>query len=66
MINNRLIAGAIAGVAGILVGLGAVFLGGFLSAETSPSTDMNNINPSNGFVQGSVDYGSRGGSGDNN
>ena len=66
MINNRLIAGAIAGVAGILVGLGAVFLGGFLSAETSPSTDMNNINPTNGFVQGSVDYGSRGGSGDNN
>ncbi|NED63367.1 DUF2613 domain-containing protein, partial [Streptomyces sp. SID10244] len=27
MTNNRLVAGAVAGVAGILVGLGAVFLG---------------------------------------
>lgn len=64
MINNRVVAGAVAGVAGILVGLGAVFLGGFLSTQTNPSTDVNNINPDSGFVQGSVDYGSRGGSGD--
>ncbi len=64
MRNNRLIAGAVAGVAGILVGLGAVLLGGVLSAQSSPSTDLNNINPNSGFVQGSVDYGSRGGSGD--
>lgn len=63
MTNNRLVAGAVAGVAGILVGLGAVFLGGFLAAENSPSTDLNNINPNSGFVQGSVDYGSRGGAG---
>ncbi|GAC67232.1 DUF2613 family protein [Gordonia soli] len=66
MINNRLAAGAVAGVAGIVVGLGAVFLGGWLSSENSPSTDVNNVNPNNGFVQGSVDYGSRGGSGDTN
>ncbi|MCX2963717.1 DUF2613 domain-containing protein [Gordonia aquimaris] len=66
MTNNRLVAGAVAGVAGIVVGLGAVFLGGFLSTETSPSTDVNSINPNNGFVQGSVDYGSRGGSGSDN
>ncbi|MDS1114150.1 DUF2613 domain-containing protein [Gordonia westfalica] len=66
MTNNRLVAGAVAGVAGILVGLGAVFLGGFLAAENSPSTDLNNINPNSGFVQGSVDYGSRGGAGETN
>ncbi|MGC4933331.1 DUF2613 domain-containing protein [Gordonia sp. DT30] len=64
MRRNRVIAGAVAGIAGIVVGLGAVFLGGFLSAQTSPSTDLNNINPNSGFVQGSVDYGSRGGAGD--
>ena len=64
MRKNRLIAGAMAGVAGILVGIGAVVLGGVLSAETSPSTDLNNFNPNSGFVQGSVDYGSRGGAGD--
>ncbi|ACY23594.1 hypothetical protein Gbro_4461 [Gordonia bronchialis DSM 43247] len=66
MTNNRLVAGAVAAVAGIVVGIGAVFLGGFLSAETSPSTDLNKVNANNGFVQGSVDYGSRGGAGENN
>ncbi|MGV9709351.1 DUF2613 domain-containing protein [Gordonia sp. NPDC003424] len=66
MTNNRLVAGAIAGVAGVLVGLGAVFLGGFLSTETSPSTDVNSVNANNGFVQGSVDYGTRGDTGANN
>lgn len=66
MTNNRLVAGAVAGVAGILVGFGAVFLGGFLASENSPSTDLNNISPNNGFVQGSVDYGSRGGAGETN
>ena len=66
MTNNRLVAGAVAAVAGIVVGIGAVFLGGFLSAETSPSTDLNQVNANNGFVQGSVDYGSRGGAGENN
>lgn len=59
MTNNRLIAGVLAGVAGVLVGLGAVFLGGFLSTETSPSTDVNSVNANSGFVQGSVDYGTR-------
>ncbi|MDV7102004.1 DUF2613 family protein [Gordonia amicalis] len=66
MTNNRLVAGAVAGVAGILVGLGAVFLGGFIASENSPSTDLNNISPNAGFVQGSVDYGSRGGAGETN
>ncbi|MBD1319933.1 MULTISPECIES: DUF2613 domain-containing protein [Gordonia] len=66
MTNNRLVAGAVAGVAGILVGLGAVFLGGFLSTETSPSTDVNSVNPNSGFVQGSVDYGTRGDAGADN
>lgn len=66
MIKNRLAAGAAAGIAGIVVGLGAVFLGGFLSAETSPSTDVNSVNPNSGFVQGSVDYGTRGDTASNN
>lgn len=61
MKDNRLIAGAIAAVAGLVVGLGAVFLGGVVSAETSPSTEVSNFDPDGGFVEGSVDYGSRGG-----
>ncbi|EGD53258.1 DUF2613 domain-containing protein [Gordonia neofelifaecis] len=65
MLRERLIYGAVAGVAGIIVGIGAVFLGGQLASETKPSTDVNSFNADNGFVQGSVDYGSRGG-GDNN
>ncbi len=64
--TTYLIAGAVAAVSGIVVGVAAVFLGGLLAAETSPSTDLNRINPNNGFVQGSVDYGSRGGAGENN
>lgn len=65
MRNNRLIAGAVAGIAGIIVGLGAVFLGGAVASQNSPSTDVNNINPNSGFVQGSVDYGSRQSADDN-
>lgn len=66
MTSNRLIAGAVAAVAGVVVGLGSVVLGGLLSADNSPATDLNNINPSNGFIQGSVDYGSRGNGGESN
>lgn len=67
MERNRLVTliiGAVAGVGGVLVALCAVFLGGVLTSQNSPSTDLNNVNPNNGFVQGSVDYGSRGGAGD--
>ncbi|MGB3698433.1 MAG: DUF2613 domain-containing protein [Gordonia sp. (in: high G+C Gram-positive bacteria)] len=63
--RERLIYGAVAGVAGVIIGIGAVFLGGQLASETKPSTDVNSFNADNGFVQGSVDYGSRG-SGDSN
>ncbi|MFW0788264.1 DUF2613 family protein [Gordonia sp. CPCC 205333] len=66
MTSNRLIAGAVAAVAGVIVGLGSVVLGGLLSADNSPATDLNNINPNNGFIQGSVDYGSRGDGGSSN
>ncbi|NMO02483.1 DUF2613 domain-containing protein [Gordonia sp. TBRC 11910] len=66
MKSNRLVAGIVAAVAGIVVGLGSVVLGGLLSTDNSPATDLNNINPNNGFIQGSVDYGSRGGSTGNN
>lgn len=62
MLRERLIYGAVAGVVGVVVGIGAVFLGGQLASETKPSTDVNSFNAENGFVQGSVDYGSRGGS----
>ncbi|NLG47854.1 DUF2613 family protein [Gordonia sp. (in: high G+C Gram-positive bacteria)] len=61
MLRERLIYGAVAGVVGVVVGIGAVFLGGQLAAENKPSTDVNSFNAENGFVQGSVDYGSRGG-----
>ncbi len=63
MKSNRLVAGAVAAVAGVIVGLGSVFLGGTLAADNSPATDLNNVNPNNGFIQGSVDYGSRGNGG---
>lgn len=58
--TNRLLAGAIAGVAGLLIGGAAVIGAFFATAETSPSTDLNSFNPNSGFVQGSVDYGTRG------
>ncbi|MFT4087736.1 MAG: DUF2613 family protein [Gordonia sp. (in: high G+C Gram-positive bacteria)] len=64
MLRSRLIYGALAAVAGVVVGVGAVFLGGTLAAETKPSTDVNSFNANDGFVQGSVDYGTRGGAGD--
>ncbi|GAB17026.1 hypothetical protein GOEFS_018_00580 [Gordonia effusa NBRC 100432] len=66
MTSNRLIAGAVAAVAGVIIGLGSVVLGGLLSADNSPATDLNNVNPNNGFIQGSVDYGSRGDGGNSN
>ncbi|MGB3304364.1 DUF2613 family protein [Gordonia sp. (in: high G+C Gram-positive bacteria)] len=64
--RQRLIYGAVAAIAGVVVGVGAVFLGGQLASETKPSTDVNSFNAENGFVQGSVDYGSRGGTDSNN
>ena len=66
MLRERLLYGALAGVVGVLVGIGAVFLGGQLASETKPSTDVNSFNANTGFVQGSVDYGSRGDGGDDN
>lgn len=65
MLRERLLYGALAGVAGVLVGIGAVFLGGQLASETKPATDVNSFNANTGFVQGSVDYGSRGDGGAN-
>ncbi len=59
MMNNRLIAGAVAGVLGAVVAIGAVFLGGVLTSEDQPATDVNSFNADSGFVQGSVDYGTR-------
>ncbi|WP_026917635.1 DUF2613 family protein [Gordonia shandongensis] len=64
--RQRLVLGAVAGIAGVLVGVGAVVLGGQLASETKPSTDVNSFNAENGFVQGSVDYGSRGDGDTNN
>ncbi len=62
MVRDRLIYGAVAAVAGIVVGIGGVFVGGVLASETKPATDVNSFNGQDGFVQGSVEYGSRGGS----
>lgn len=62
--RDRLIYGAVAAAAGVIVGVGAVFLGGVLASETKPSTDVNSFNANDGFVQGSVQYGTRGGAGD--
>jgi hypothetical protein len=62
MVRDRLIYGALAAVAGVIVGIGGVVLGGVLASETKPSTDINSVNGQDGFVQGSVEYGTRGGS----
>ncbi|MFC0316414.1 DUF2613 family protein [Gordonia phosphorivorans] len=61
MVRDRLIYGAVAAAAGAIVGVGAVFLSGTLAAENSPSTDVNSFNANDGFLQGSVQYGTRGG-----
>ncbi|WP_124248093.1 DUF2613 domain-containing protein [Gordonia sp. X0973] len=66
MLNNRLVAGAVAAVIGILVGVLGIFAAGWIATTSSPSSDANKVNPSDGFVPGSVDYGSRGQGGDNN
>ncbi len=66
MVRDRLIYGALAAVAGVIVGIGGVFLGGVLASETKPSTDINSVNGQDGFVQGSVEYGTRGGSANDN
>ena len=57
--ENRLVTGGVAAVAGIVIGLGAVLLGGVVATETKPATDLNSIPPEDGFVQGAVEYGSR-------
>lgn len=64
MLRDRLIYGAVAAAAGLIVGVGAIFLAGSLASETKPATDVNSFNAQDGFLQGSVQYGSRGGAGD--
>jgi hypothetical protein len=59
MTNNRLIAGAVAGVLGVVFAIAAVFLGGVLASEDSPATNVNSFNADDGFVEGTVDYGTR-------
>ena len=66
MVRDRLIYGAVAAIAGVVVGVGGVFLGGVLAAETEPSTDVKSFNAEDGFVQGSVEYGTRSGTGGDN
>ncbi|KQR99295.1 DUF2613 domain-containing protein [Williamsia sp. MIQD14] len=59
MTDNRLIAGAVAGIMGVIVAIAVVFLGGYLASDDTPSTSVNSFNADNGFVKGSVDYGTR-------
>ncbi|GAA4641081.1 DUF2613 family protein [Gordonia humi] len=66
MVRDRLIYGILAAIVGVIVGVGGVFLGGALASENKPSTDVNSFNGQDGFVQGSVEYGTRGGSGADN
>ena len=63
MKRSRLIYPLAAAAAGVVVGFGAIFLGGAIASENSPATDVDNFNADNGFVQGSVEYGTRGGAG---
>ncbi|GAB08614.1 hypothetical protein GOARA_013_00580 [Gordonia araii NBRC 100433] len=66
MLNNRLVAGAVAAVVGIVVGLLGIFAAAWIATTSSPATDANRVNPNEGFVPGSVDYGSRGDDGETN
>ncbi len=66
MLNSRLVAGAVAAAAGILVGIVGIFAAAWIATTSSPATDANKVNPNDGFVQGSVDYGSRGDGGATN
>ena len=52
MMNNRLIAGAVAGVLGVVFAIAAVFLGGVLASEDSPSTNVNSFDAEDGFRRG--------------
>ncbi|GED99271.1 DUF2613 family protein [Gordonia crocea] len=60
MLNYRLVAGAVAAAIGILVGVLGIFAAALIATSSSPATDANRVNPNDGFVPGSVDYGSRG------
>ena len=60
MLNNRLVAGAAAAGIGILVGVVGILAAAWIATSSSPATDANRVNPVEGFVPGSVDYGSRG------
>jgi len=65
MTKQRLIAGAIAGILGVIVAIAAVFLVGAIASNTSPSTNQINFDPKNGALQGTVQYGTRTNSGVN-
>lgn len=60
MLSNRLVAGALAAFIGVVVGVIGIFAAGLIATSSSPATDANRVNPNEGFVPGSVDYGSRG------
>ena len=47
--DNRLVAGAIAAVVGILVGIVGIFAAAWIATSSSPATDANNFNPTDGL-----------------
>lgn len=62
MLRDRLVYGSVAAVAGVIVGVGAILVSGVVASENAPTTEMNSFDASEGFVQGSVEYGTRDGS----
>ncbi len=65
MTRQRLIAGAIAGILGVIVAICAIFLIGAIASNSSPNTNQIKFNPANGILQGTVAYGTRTDSGVN-
>lgn len=57
VIRNRLVLGILAGVAGAIAALVFVFAGTYFASDQQPGTTS--LNPDNGLIGGSVDYGTR-------
>ena len=66
MDRTSIIASATAALAGIVVAVALALVSGAAVGQATPSTDVSNVKPDNGFLQGSSNYGARDDSGANN
>lgn len=65
MDRTSIIASATAALAGIVVAVALALVSGAAVGQATPSTDVGNVQPDKGFLQGSSNYGERDDSGAN-